>query len=94
MEKLTIALVILGVLGAVITTLTAFIKELKEAYNAQKKAITYFIEAQKDGLDDKEKKEFIRLANKGAKETAEAWEEGRKLWKLIKKQILKKNKKI
>ncbi|MFA5300278.1 MAG: hypothetical protein WC389_18985 [Lutibacter sp.] len=92
MEKLTLILGILAVTGTVIGIVRAFIKEAKEAIDANVKLAKYAKEAFKDGLTPAEKKELLRLLEISANETLEAYDEGLKLWNVIKKQFFNKKK--
>ena len=92
MEKLTLILGILAVIGTVIGIVRAFIKEAKEAIDANVKIAKYAKEAFKDGLTPVEKKELLRLLEISANETLEAYDEGLKLWNVIKKQFFNKKK--
>jgi len=92
MEKLTLILGILAVAGTLIGIVRAFIKEAKEAIDANIKLAKYAKEAFKDGLTKEEKTKLLKLLEVSANETLEAYDEGLKLWNIIKKQFFGKKK--
>lgn len=93
MEKLTLILGGLAIAGTLIGIVRSLIKETKEAIDSNIKLAKYAKEAFKDGLDEGEKKQLLILLEQSANETIEAYEEGLKLWNVIKKQFFKNNKK-
>lgn len=90
MEKLTIILGVLAIAGTLIGVVRSFVKEAKEAIDSNIKLANYAKEAFKDGLTEYEKAKLLKLLETSANETIEAYEEGRKLWGVIKKQFFKK----